>query len=105
MTATSPLAAGRRCPAALQGTGLAADLAQDEACRRVLVPVEVGQVDFEVEAARAVRVVGVAPGGDLAAAAERGQQLELGAAAREEPLERRGAEVPWLTHDVARVAE
>src|SRR3984957_7641447 len=85
--------------------GLAADLAQDEAGRCVLVPVEVRQVDFEVGAARAVRVVGVAPGSDLAATAERGQQLELGAAAGEQPGPGGGAEVPGLAPGVARVAE
>src|SRR3984957_5726585 len=84
---------------------LAADLAQDEAGRCVLVAVEVRQVDFEVGAACAVRVVGVAPGSDLAATAERGQQLELGTAAREQPGARGGAEVPGLAHNVARVAE
>src|ERR1700735_1737811 len=83
----------------------AADLAQDKAGRGVLVPVEVRQVDFEVDAARAVRVVGVAPGSDLAATAERGQQPELGAAAREQPVAGGGAEVPGLARDVARVAE
>src|SRR3984957_9335472 len=85
--------------------GLAADLAEDEAGRGVLVAVEVRQVDFEVGAARAVWVVGVAPGSDLAATAERGQQLELGAAAGEQPGPGGGAEVPGLAHDVARVAE
>src|SRR3984957_8432969 len=85
--------------------GLAADLAEDEAGRGVLVTVEVRQVDFEVGAARAVRVVGVAPGRDLAATAERGQQLELGTAAGEQPGPGGGAEVPGLAHDVARVAE
>src|ERR1700729_158609 len=83
----------------------AADLAQDKAGRGVLVPVEVRQVDFEIDAARAVRVVGVAPGSDLAATAERGQQPELGTAAREQPVARGGAEVPGLAHDVARVTE
>src|SRR5215469_15701569 len=85
--------------------GLAADLAQDEARRGVLVPVEVCQVDHELVAGGAVRVAGIAPGGDLAATAERGQQCDLGAAAREHPTERRGAEVPRLTRDVAWVAE
>src|SRR4029077_3943172 len=91
--------------AALPEPCLAADLAQDEAGRGALVPVEVCQVDLQGDAARAVRVVGVAPGRDLAATAERGQQPELGTAAREQTVSRGGAEVPGLAHDVARVTE
>src|SRR6185437_9169569 len=79
--------------------------AQDKAGRGALVSVEVRQVDGEIDAARAVRVVDVAPGSDLAATAERGQQPELGTAAREQPVARGGAEVPGLAHDVARVTE
>src|SRR4051794_7186665 len=56
--------------------GSAADPAQDEAGRRVLVAVQVGQVHVEAEAAGAELVVRVAPGAD--ARGERVEGVDLG---------------------------
>jgi hypothetical protein len=55
--------------------GSAADLAEDEVGRVVLVAVEVGQVDLEIATAGAERVTRVAPSGDLVTAAKAGQEL------------------------------
>src|SRR5207248_9142426 len=85
---------------------LAADPAEDEVRRVVLVPVEVRQVRVEVVPTGAERVACVTPAAGAGAGAEVGQRLQLRAAARESPVRGRvGAEVPRLLDDVARVTE